>query len=195
VKIQRIVQYKLEINKEKETTVGELIVSLQSLELKSTLMDQILMNNLNFENAAGTKHEIEGEIPVSNQMVSVRIELDKMLGYDLNRKYSSSLEKLAPLILEKYAFTENKNMPLEERRINLVFMDKKLDDNIRPETVCRLLAFEKTTLDQASQFLQPTAEEELEREISQVNEKIDDVDVKVDSLKSDVRWLMSLINK
>jgi hypothetical protein len=190
IKLNRVIQYQIQIVGAKEISIGEFLVLLGMFHINDFIAKKVVSGLYPADDPTPRKQSaVLGREGAPSQI------FDEMLGLDLNTKYSQDDWKLAPLILKKYAFSSSRNVPLIEKKLDLVFMSEKFANNIRVETIGRLVAFDKSTLDIAREFLQPSAEEEVEKELTAVNEKIDSVDKKVERLKGDVRWMMSLINK
>ncbi len=109
-------------------------------------------------------------------------------GLTLNQKYSIKDDLvIIPILLDKFCSGE-------DRKLDLNFMKAKFADNINVENIDKLIAFERSTLDNASTYFLQDNSNNLFDEIGFCETKVSSMEDKIQLLSNGMKGLKSLID-
>jgi len=178
-KFSRVIDQQLSINHNKHTivTIKKFLDLVGGLNVKDLLINGLL----------GSSPDDQEEYNPTQK--------SKKRAYDLNHKYSQDIDKIAHVILLKYSF-KNENNPQDSRRyLDLNFMQEKFKNNINVENVNKLMSFEKTTLDRATQFFTQTAGVTMASDMVKVQSRVSSIEHNVGKLEEVVRVYQSKLKQ
>ena len=129
------------------------------------------------------------------QIRSTTLFLDDYIEMDFNSKYCIDERRLAPILLRKFAFSEGKNDPLDQMRLDMNYMSEKLKNNVNTENVVRLISFDLETQFKASQCLKESQEEEIQRGFKEVREGMGKLDEKLQKITNLIKKAQETVDK
>jgi hypothetical protein len=188
VKFNRIIQHRC-------TGKNETVVSLKEFEKDYSVISVQEAFLKGFTMLRDDPKSVEKPFKVSNYRAASSLHIDPAYA-DFNSKYCMPGSVLAPLLLKKYAYSDPRSDNPFELKINLLFMFEKCTNNINPENIGRLIAFEKKTQDKAAHGLKRSNdEEEMERDFKEVREGMVGLEARLHRVINEVRISKGLINK
>ena len=108
--------------------------------------------------------------------------------------YSQPQEVLIRLLLKKFTIQRSPNEDVENLKVDLTFMLRKLKKNVNLENIHRLIGFDKTTLYKASKLIRKNQEADVMTELSLVKERVGKLDKQMDEVMSELSRVRDLQN-
>ena len=187
-KFNRIVLNQLQFS------TGHIITVRQFLEAMGIINIQDILIKKAFSGGDDNGADNLSKSTIKQNAVDITTNIDYLETLELNSKYNQDEKILTLHLLKKFAVSESgSNDQLLNMDINLNFMREKFRNNIKVENISRLISFEKNTLDKASEFLLPSRGEEVEKEISEIHSKMNQVNGKMESILLRIRNSKNLL--
>ena len=205
-KINRVIQQQLQIRKKDRITIHEFTDELGIFAIQDFMVKKLSYHNKQQDpspsNRRSAHHGTEPNISIKKSATHLQSttalhfsNLEDSKSSDLNSKYMQDEKKLILYLLRKFALADSRSVPIMDMRLSLKFMKEKFKNNIKVENVSRLVAFEKDTLEKASEFMNPSEEEELMENLKEMKETIGSIDSKMERVLDIIRTTKILINK
>lgn len=176
-KVNRVIVHELHSKESVEITKVKFLELMGIINVQDHLLFSVMQGTM-FAKEESVQKDVD--MPMSN---------DKIFSMTLNEKYCLKDDKiLAPILLSKF-------MSSPEAKLDLRFMKAKLSGMINVENIDKIVAFEKSTLEKASQYFLMDGSTEIIDEINDCNDQIVSVEGKVLNLVSSVSSLKALVSK
>ena len=106
--------------------------------------------------------------------------------------YSQPQEVLVKLMLKKFAMQINQGEEVEDMKVDIDFMLKRVKHNVNLENVHRLIGFDKTTLYKASKLIRKTQEADVNTELNVIRERVTKLDNRLEEVLSELNAVKDL---
>ena len=178
--------------KERKVEIGKLMQLMGLYKQHKKIMEQVAKNlNVNIKNVnekPDSDSESEGDSKDSKDPDDVGMSFSSKY----SAVYSQAQEVLVKVLLKKFATHGNQMEVVENLKVDLDFMLKRVKHNVNLENVHRLIGFDKTTLVRASKLIRKTNEASVMTEITNLRESVQKLDHRVEEVVHDLSTVREL---
>lgn len=185
-------QYAAKNHKEHKVKISDLMQLMGLSKQHKKIMNGVAMNITNEQLPEHSVHSEHSESEDDDEHNKDADDIGMSFSSKYSAVYSQPQEIMVKMMLKKFAMQISQGEEIDDLKVDINFMLKRVKHNVNLENVHRLIGFDKTTLYKASKLIRKTQEADVMTEVAVVRDRVNKLDTRIDEVVQDLHTIKEL---